>query len=175
MNDHSIEINKVSGKVVGINKLSASDDGKTLNTDWRTIFDNGKKSGGEFDSERVGRAPEGANKVSGEWRPVRTNASEDVITTTYKATAHGFAMSDPTGDSYAARFDGKEYPFRGDPGVTSVSVKKIDETTIEETDRRKDKVIAVSRMTVDPDGKTMKIRVEDKLRNATISWTANKL
>ena len=84
-------------------------------------------------------------------------------------------MSDPTGDSYAARFDGKEYPFKGDPGVTSVSVKKIDETTIEETDQRKGKVIAVSRMTVDPDGKTMKITVEDRLRNATINWTADKL
>jgi len=36
VNDHSIEIaDKVSGKVVGINKLSASDDGKTLTTDWR--------------------------------------------------------------------------------------------------------------------------------------------
>jgi hypothetical protein len=81
---------------VGINKLSASDDGKTLTTDWRTIFDNGKESGGKFDSEREGGAPAAANKVSGEWRPVRTNASEDVITTTYKATAAGFAMSDPT-------------------------------------------------------------------------------
>ena len=97
-----------------------------------TISDNGKESGGKFDSERVGGAPAGANKVSCEWRPVTTNASEDVITTTYKATVDGFAMSDPTGDSYAARFDGKEYPFTGDPGVTSVSVKKIDETTIEE-------------------------------------------
>ena len=65
VNDHSIEItDKVSGKVVGINKLSASDDGKTLTTDWRTIFDNGKESGGKFDSERVGGAPAGANKVS---------------------------------------------------------------------------------------------------------------
>jgi hypothetical protein len=54
-------------------------------------------------------------------------------------------------------------------------VKKIDETTIEETDKRKGKVIAVSRMTVDPDGKSMKITVEDKLRNVTISWTADKL
>jgi hypothetical protein len=176
VNDHSIETtDKVSGKVVGINKLSASDDGQTLTTDWKTISDTGKESGGKFDSERVGGAPAGANKVSGEWRPVRTNASEDVITTTYKATVNGFAMSDPTGDSCAARFDGKEYPFKGDPGVTSVSVKKIDETTIEETDKRKGKVIAVSRMTVDPDGKTMKIAVEDRLRNATISWTADKL
>jgi hypothetical protein len=30
-------------------------------------------------------------------------------------------------------------------------------------------------MTVDPDGKTMKIAVEDRLRNATINWTADKL
>ena len=136
-----------------------------------TIADNGKESGGKFDSERIGSAPAGANKVSGEWRPV---TSEDVITITYKATVDGFAMSDPTGDSYAARFDGKEYPFTVDPGVTSVSVKKIDETTIEEADKRKGKLIAVSRMTVDPDGKTMKITVEDKLRNATINWTADK-
>jgi len=36
VNDHGIEItDKVSGKVVGINKLSASDDSKTLTTDWR--------------------------------------------------------------------------------------------------------------------------------------------
>jgi hypothetical protein len=97
VNDHGVEItDKVRGKAVEINKLSASDDGKTLTTDWRTIFDNGKESGGKFDSEREGGAPAAANKVSGEWRPVRTNASEDVITTTYKATAAGFAMSDPT-------------------------------------------------------------------------------
>lgn len=54
-------------------------------------------------------------------------------------------------------------------------MKKIDETAIEETDKRKGEVIAVSRMTVDPDGKTMKITVEDKLRNATISRAADEL
>jgi hypothetical protein len=177
VNDRSIEItDKVSGKVVSINKLSTSDDGKTLTTDWKAISDNGKKNEGKFDSERVGGAPAGAgNKVSGEWRPVKTNTSEDEITTTYKVTAGGLAMSDPTGDSYTAKFDGKEYPFKGDPGVTSISVKKIDENTVEETYLRKGKVITVARMTVDPDGKTMNVAVEDKLRNATITWTADKL
>jgi hypothetical protein len=176
VNGHRIEItDKVGGKVVGINKLSTSDNGKTMTTDWKTIFDNGKESGGKFDSERVGDAPAGANKISGEWRPVKTNTSEDIILSTYKVTADGFAMSDPTGDSYAAKFDGREYPFKGDPGITSVSLKKIDENTIEETDLRKGKVITDSRMTVDPDRKTMKITVEDKLRHATISWTADKL
>jgi hypothetical protein len=177
VSDRSIEItDKISGKVVSINKLSASDDGKTLTTEWKEISDNGKESGGKFDSERVGATAAGAsNKVSGQWRPIRTNTSEDIITSTYEVTADGLAMSDPTGDSYTAKFDGKEYPFKGDPGITSVSVKKIDENTVEETYLRKGKVITVARMSVDPDGKTMKVAVEDKLRNATISWTADKL
>jgi hypothetical protein len=177
VNDHSIEItDKVSGKIVATNKFTTSDDGKTLTTDWKEISGNGKESGGKFDSDRVGVTPAGAsNKVSGEWRPVKTNTSEDIITTTYKVTADGVAMSDRTGDSYTAKFDGKEYPFKGDPGITSVSVKKIDENTVEEPYLRKGKVITVARMAVDPNGKKMKISVEDKLRNATISWTADKL
>ena len=46
--------------------------------------------------------------------------------------------------------------------------------TIEETDKRNGKVISVARMTVDTGGKTMKIAVEDKLRNTTANWTADK-
>jgi hypothetical protein len=176
VNDHGIEIaDKIGGKVVATNKLTSSEDGKILTTDWKTISANGKESGGKFDSARVTDAPAGANKVSGEWRPVRTNTSEDVITVTYQVTADGLAMSDPTGDSFSAKFDGKEYPFKGDPGITGVSLKRIDENTIEETDTREGKVITVARMTVDRDGKMMRVTVEDKLRKAKISWTAEKL
>jgi hypothetical protein len=176
LNDHSIEItDKLSGKIVATNKLTASDDGKTLTTDWKTISENGKESRGKFDSERVGVAEAGANKVSGNWRPVRTNTSEDVITVTYNVTADGLAMSDPTGESFTAKFDGKEYRFKGDPGITSVSLRKIDENTIQETDICNGRVITVWRMTVDRDGKMMKVTVDDKLRKARISWTADKL
>jgi hypothetical protein len=155
--------------------LTTSDDGKILTTDWKTISANGEESGGQFDSERVGGAPAGANQVSGEWRPVKTNTSEDVITVTYKVTADALVMSDPTGNSFTAKFDGKEYPFKGDPGITSVSLNKLDENTIEETDICNGKVITVFRMTVDREGNTMKVTVGDKLRKATVSWTADKL
>lgn len=176
VNDHSIEItDKINGKVVVTNKFTASDDGKTLTTDWKTISKSGDVNEGKFESRRVGDVLAEGNKVSGEWRPVKTNTSEDEITSTYKATADGLSMSDPTGDSYTAKFDGREYPYKGDPGITGVSLKKIGDRTIEETDLRNGKAIIVARMTVDPDGKTMKITVEDKLRNATISWTADKL
>ncbi len=176
VNDHSMEMtDKIAGKVVATNKFITSDDGKTLTTDWKTISPSGDLNEGKFESQRVGDVPAEGNKVSGEWRPVRTNTSEDEITFTYKVTAGGLSMRDPTGDSYSAKFDGREYPYKGDPGITSVSLKKIDEHTIEETDKRKGKLITITRMTVDPDGKTMRITVEDKLRNATISWTADKL
>jgi hypothetical protein len=176
VNDHSIEItDKLNGKIVVTDKFTTSDDGKTLTTDWKTISQSGDLNEGQFESQRVGDVPAQGNKVSGEWRPVKTNTSEDEITTTYKVTVDGLSMSDPTGDFYTAKFDGREYPYKGDPGITSVSLKRIDKHTIEETDLRKGKVITVSRMTVDRDGKTMRITVEDKLRNATISWTAYKL
>lgn len=174
--DQSVEItDKINGKVVGTNKFTTSADGKTLTTDWKIISKSGDLNEGQFESRRVGNVPAEGSKVSGEWQPVKTNTSEDEITSTYKVTADGLSMSDPTGDSYSARFDGKKYPYKGDPGITSVSLKRIDENTIEETDLRKDKVIAVARMTVDRDGKTMRITVEDKLRHATISWTADKM
>jgi len=95
-----------------------------------------RRVGENFDSERVGLAPVRGNKVSGKWRPVRTNTSEDVITVTYKVTTDGLAMSDLTGDSFTAKFDGKEHPFKGDPGITGVSLKQIDENTIEAADIR---------------------------------------
>jgi len=80
VNDHSIEIaDKTGRKVVATNKLTTSNDGKILTTDWKIISANGKESGGKFDSKRVAEAPAGAPEVSGEWRPIRTNTSEDVI------------------------------------------------------------------------------------------------
>ena len=176
VNDRSIEItDKRNGRVVARNELTTSEDGKTLTTGWSAISNNGDQNSGTFDSERTGDAPAGANKVSGAWRPIKTNTTEDEITVTYIATADGLAMSDPAGDSYTAKFDGNQYPFRGDPGITSVSLKKIDEYTTEETDMRNGRVVAICHMTIERDGKTMKVTVEDKMHNAKISWTADKL
>ncbi len=174
VNDHTVEITSTKGgKPAGKVKMTTSDDGKTLTTEWSFISESGKEGSGKYNSERVGDAPAGANKVSGEWHPNKIeDASDSVSTFTYKVTADGISMSDPTGDSYSAKFDGNDYPYKGDPGTTSVSLKKIDDNTIEETDKRNGKVISVARMTVE--GNTMKLHVDDKLRNASYDWTADK-
>jgi len=176
VDDHTIEvITKKGGKIVATSKMTTSQDGNTLTTEWTFISESGQKGSGTSISKRVGPAAEGANKASGSWQAEKLDsASESVLTVTFKATEGELSMSDLTGDSYTAKFDGKDYPYKGDPGTTSVSLKKIDANTIEETDKRDGKVISVTRMTVSADGHTMKMEGEDKLHGTTYKFEAAK-
>ena len=83
-------------------------------------------------------------------------------------------MTNRTGQSYTAKLDGTDAPMKGDPGMTTVSVKMIGKDTLEETDKREGKVIAVFRMTVANDGKTGKASVDDKLQNKTTEFAVTK-
>lgn len=174
--DNTIEIiTKKGGKVVGKSKDTVSPDGNTLTTEWSFVGENGQERNGRFVSKRVSPAPEGANKVSGSWRGEKMeSASENIMLVTYKVTEDGLSMTQPSGESYTAKFDGKDYPYKGDPGTTSVSLKKIDDNTIEETDKRDGTVISVARMTISPDGHTMKLEGEDKLHSTTFKFEAAK-
>jgi hypothetical protein len=174
--DHSLEIvNKKKGKVVGTDKDVVSADGKTLVSEWSFVTDNGQTGKGKTTSTRTADGPKGSHAVSGSWQTKSVDdASASVLTVTYKATDDGLDMSDLTGDSYDAKFDGKDSPYKGDPGVTSVSLKKIDANTIEETDKRNGKVISVTRMTVSADGKAMKVETQDKLRGTSAKFEGKK-
>lgn len=176
VNDHKVKVvDRKNGKQTAAVARTASQDGNTLTTEWSSVSDNGAETHGTFTSTRVGDAPAGVNKVSGTWHPEKIDdASQNGLTFTYKVTADGLTMTDLLGDSYTAKCDEKDYPFKGDPGTTSVSLKKIDDNTIEETDKRDGKVISVSTMTVAADGKTMKLVVENKLNDSTMNMTAEK-
>jgi hypothetical protein len=64
--------------------------------------------------------------------------------------------------------------MKGDPGTTSVAVKMMGKNTLEETDYREGKAISIARMVVSPDGKTMKLMVDDKLRGTKSEFAAMK-
>jgi len=176
VDDRTIEtITKKGGKVVGKSKETVSSDGNTLTNEWSYVGENGQERHGKVLLKRVAPAPEGAHKASGSWRPEKVeSASENVLTVTFKVAEDGLSMTQPTGESYTAKFDGKDYPYKGDPGTTSVSLKKIDANTIEETDKRDGKVIYVGRMTVSSDGRHMKYEGENKLYGTTDKWEATK-
>jgi hypothetical protein len=163
------------GKVVGTEKDSVSADGNTLTVNWT---DSGEPSGGtqsgSYTAKRVAKGPAGANMISGSWRTEKADYSAGFLTWTYKVNGDELTMTNPTGQSYTAKLDGTDAPYKGDPGTTSVSVKMHGKDTLEETDKRDGKVIGVSRMTVTPDGKTMKLVYEDKLHGTTTKGDAQK-
>jgi len=88
-------------------------------------------------------------------------------------TTDGFQMH-WNGQSYDAKFDGKEYPITNDPGKTTVSLKKIDSSTVEETDHRQGKVVDEYRLTVSKDGKTIAVRDKDVAHGQEATYTLDK-
>ena len=81
-------------------------------------------------------------------------------------------MTEPTGENYTAKFDGADYPVKGAYGYDAVSLKRIDDHTFEETDKRNGTVIDVSRMTVV--GKKMTVVDHDKLTGRDSTYIATK-
>src|SRR6267142_1808817 len=130
----SIEITlKKDGKEFAHMVDTVSADGNTLTTRFRNHLGNQELTGTSAE-RRVAAAPAGSHPVSGSWQQQSFDASDAVRAIQYKMTADGFQMS-WAGQSYDARFDGKEYPVNADPGKTTVVLKKIDARTVEETDR----------------------------------------
>jgi len=163
------------GKQVATTTRTVSDDDKTMTVQWSY---SGNPAGGPVSGtdhmKRVAKGPAGANAISGSWRDEKSDvATPDAITFTFKSAGDSLGYSTPTGQSYDAKIDGTEAPYKGDPGTTSVSLKRIGDS-IEETDKRDGKVISVSKMTVAKDGKNMVIDVDDKLNGTTATYVAVK-
>ena len=122
---------------------------------------------------RLAQGPPGSHALSGKWS-VQTvkNATSAGTLTTYQSIANGMKISDGS-MSYEVKFDGKDYPADGDSHST-VSLKLIDEHTLEETDKQDGKVMTVARMTVSKDGKSMRVESSDKRRSSTMTYTAER-
>ena len=154
---------------------TVSDDGNTLTLKSTTHPQNTEQTvTAEVTFTRIGKAPAGANGTSGSWRDNKVNESENGRTTTYKGDGDEISMSTPTGESYTAKLDGKDYPVKGAYFYNSVSLKRVDDHTIEETDKRDGKVVEVARISVSPDGKKMTVVATDKLTGRTSTFVAEK-
>jgi hypothetical protein len=170
------EIDKKNGKVVATSKTWVSADGNTLMFEFTdSSATNADPVTGKGEETRVDKGPAGSHAISGSWRTSKMDTiSDNGLTFTYKVAGDSLTMTNLTGQSYTAKLDGTEAPYKGDPGTTSVSVKKTGMNAMEETDKRDGKVISVARMTVSADGKAMTIAVDDKLHGTTMQFTAQK-
>jgi hypothetical protein len=177
VNDHEIkETDKKGGKTVATSDVVISPDGKTATV---TFTDASNTNGGapvtgKATSTLVAKGPAGSHAASGSWRADKMQSlSDNAIVWTYKVNGDELTMTNPTGQSYTAKFNGPDAPMKGDPGVTSVSLKKMG-NTLEETDKRDGKVIGVLKLTVAPDGKTAKAAFTDTRQNRTTQFDAVK-
>jgi hypothetical protein len=176
VNPKSIAVTfKKSSKTVTEQTATVSDDGNTLTvkaTDHPMSSDQPVNSLVTF--TRVGKAPAGANLTSGSWRINKLQTNENNLKWTYKSKGDELSMSMPTGESYTAKLDGKDYPVKGAYDYNSVSLRRVDARTIEETDKRDGKVVEVDKMTVSADGKKMTIVATGKLTGRTSTIVAEK-
>ena len=164
---------KLSGKVTGTSSVTVSADGSTLSgkfTDYTGI----KPATGSYTEKRVGAPPAGAHAASGSWLQEKMTEANDALTTvSYKMTDESFSMSS-NGQSYNAKFDGKEYPVEGDPGHTMVTLKRIDANSVLETDRRQGKITDEVRLAASKDGKTVELTDKDVIHGQTTTITLDK-
>ncbi len=175
--DRTVEYtNKKNGKTVGTGRSSVSADGNSLSFEFTdSSATNADPVTGKGSSTRVSKGPAGAHAISGSWHVEKMESvSENGLIITFKTVGDSLTMSTPTGQGYTAKMDGTEAPYKGDPGTTSVSVKKTGPNSFEETDKREGKVISVTRMTVSADGKSMKVVNDDKLHGTQNEITLEK-
>lgn len=164
---------KKAGKVMGSVTYTLSADGNTL-TGKFTDHSGAKTVNGAFTDTRVAAAGAGAHAASGSWQQSALGDVSDAgLTVAYESSGDHFRMH-ANGQSYDARFDGKEYPVVGDPGQTRVTLKKVDANTIEETDHRMGKVTDEIRLATSADGKSLTITDKDVLHDQTSTVTLDK-
>lgn len=125
-------------------------------------------------ARRVGAPTPGAHLLSGAWKVVEIDLIDHDEDTDYRVADGILTMSDRLGRSFRARLDGTVAPYFGDPRFTGVSVRLIDDHTIEESDLSHETVLQVTRWSVDPDGTTMHVRFDDT-KGQVMEQTGHKL
>jgi hypothetical protein len=165
VDDHTVEIvSKKAAKVMFTEVDTVSADGKTLT---QVVKDTTEAQAvtTETVSKRVGKGPDGSHVLAGSWQPYKVNRSSNGSIITYRCTPGGFSARTPLGEGFEAKFDGNFYPVEDDPAHTMVMLKLLDPNTVEQTAKRDGKIIAVLRLTVAPDGKTIHSTYENKQNN----------
>lgn len=170
----SIEIsNQLAGKVVVEVTTEVSADGATLQGKF-TDHSGAKAATGSYTEKRVAAGPTGSHAISGAWlQSALTEGNDALRTVSYAMTADGFSMH-WNGQSYDAKFDGKEYPIAGDPTHTTVTLKRIDAHTVLETDHRLGKVTDEVRLAVAADGKSISGEDKDLAHGQTTTYTLER-
>jgi hypothetical protein len=152
---------KKSGKTVAESEIVVSAEGQRKTERQTVYFMAPRPIEITTHSLRVSAGSAGSHAISGTWRATDAGVSNHAEDTIFKISHDRLQMSDGLGRSFAAKLDGTEAPYRGSEEFTSVTLKVIDDHTIEESDRRGGKIVKISRWSIGTDGRTMHVRFDD--------------
>ena len=125
-------VTKKDGKVVTEQDRTASVGGKTLTSVITTHPANGSQPYNTVAKmTRVGKLTIGANGTAGTWRLTWLGKDLPGLTTTWKVSGNEVSMSTPTGESWTATIGGEPAAVKGLSYDESVSVKRLDDRTLE--------------------------------------------
>jgi hypothetical protein len=177
VNDKTVEFTcKKAGKVVSSGKHIVSADDKSLAYEFINYpVASPQPIKGKLAYSRVSAGPAGSHAISGSWRAQKFAAvSENALITTIKTTSDGQTYTQTTGESYDAKYDGKDYPMKGTSAGITVALKKVDSRTVTTTVKRDGEIQEINTMIVSADGKTATIKVENKVQGTNIEYKSIK-
>jgi hypothetical protein len=176
VDEHTIQlVYKKNGKTASEVSETVSADGKTLTYEskfYPPASDQIVTTAGTM--ERIGNAPDGANATSGSWRIQAVSTSENNLFSIFKRSGDELACSAPTGETWTANLDGKDYPVTGAYSYDSISLKEIDDRQIEASFKREGELIEVDKMTISPDGKTRTTIIVSPLTGRVSTYVSEK-
>jgi hypothetical protein len=175
LNDQSIEkTEKKSAKTVATSTMTVSPDGNTATFEFTDRTDtNSDPITGKETMGRVAKSKRpfaGSLAISGSWQILKMESvSDNALMFTFKLEGDSLTMSNPTGQSYTAKMDGTDAPYKGDTGIDSISLARLGKSTIVETYKHNAKPLRSRRIMVAPsDANTMSIIVDDRARGTTV-------
>jgi hypothetical protein len=173
---HTVQVvYKKDGKMMRELIYTVTDDGRTLTYKSKAYSPGGDQiTTTEATMERVGEVPTGANATSGSWRSQKRSASENELLATYTRSGDGLTFSKPTGETWTAKLDGKDYPVKGSYRVDAVSLKQLEGNEIEASYKREGKLIEVDKIRISNDGRKMTRVAESKLTGRVSTYVAEK-
>lgn len=127
---------RLKGRQATATRSQVSADGNTLKVTWTdTSAPNGMASSGEAAMSRVASGEAGAHAISGSWKSQAVESmSEASLIATMRLEDGVFSFESGEGYRFEASLGGPAVPMIGDLAGATVSVRQLDDGTLEETD-----------------------------------------
>lgn len=146
-------VRKSLGRVYNTVNWTLSKDGNTLTNDFTDIAPNGSTTSGNYVYKRTAGGP----GFAGTW--VSINDTRNIAFGLQVRPYEGDGLSFRTlGETKNVKFDGKDYP-NADGRNASASLRRVDERTLEMTEKINGEVVDTQEIKVSPDLKTLTITV----------------